>query len=270
MSRLVFILFAIFSINVNAATNKTGATVDWGYVGNKGPALWAQLNPDFKLCASGKHQSPINIPRKVRRADNALAIHYHPATVYIVEDGLTELQLGSQQTIIRDGHGIQINFQKNTVPEMATYAGNDYRLVQFHFHTPGETEWRKQSYPAEIHFVHQGKNGKALVIAVLVKAGAPSREMQNIIDHLPADHGQEHKMEPINPVSLLPENKHRYYSFAGSLTTPPCTEEGMQWVVMADTITASSAQIMLLRQAIGGPNARPVQPLNKRRVFLEG
>merc|ERR1712134_234477 len=46
---------------------------------------------------------------------------------------------------------------------------------------------------------------------------------------------------PFNPIHFMPYNKN-YYTYDGSLTTPPCTE-GIRWVVMQSTVTASNAQI---------------------------
>merc|ERR1712078_122143 len=44
-----------------------------------------------------------------------------------------------------------------------------------------------------------------------------------------------------NPIHFMPYNKN-YYTYDGSLTTPPCTE-GIRWVVMQSTMTASNVQI---------------------------
>jgi carbonic anhydrase len=267
--RLLIVLFlTLCSSLCVAATIDEGATVKWGYLGNKGPAHWGRLNEDFALCAKGKEQSPINISRKTKKSDEKLVLNYQPAPAWVVDDGQTELQINNDKIVYRDGHGIQVNFHEDQPKELVDFAGETYRLIQFHMHTPSETEMFKQTYPLEIHFVHQGSNGHALVIAVLVKAGAVNSELAKLITQLPVDEGKEYaiKTGDVNPIDLIPAKKSGYYLFPGSLTTPPCTE-GVQWLVMADTITASSAQIVTLRKAMGGPNARPVQALNKRRVY---
>lgn len=63
--------------------------------------------------------------------------------------------------------------------------------------------------------------------------------------------------------TLLPANKG-YYSFAGSLTTPPCSE-GVQWMVLKEPVKLGAQQIKAFRQLYNA-NARPVQPLNGRIV----
>ena len=69
----------------------------------------------------------------------------------------------------------------------------------------------------------------------------------------------------INASSLLPENLE-YYSYSGSLTTPPCSQN-VSWNVMKMPIEASAEQIEQF-MAIYQMNARPVQPLNQRTIEL--
>jgi len=257
---------SLLSLGAYADINDSGVKVKWGYIGNLGPERWGQLDPGFAACSKGKSQSPVNIPKKVKALPGALAIKYLPASVGIVEDGATDLLLNGTHTIIDDGHGLQINFHDKQNQETITVNGKDYHLVQFHIHTPSETEWHNQTFPMEIHFVHQSDDGTAAVIGVFVNGGEANKTLQKIIANVPKDKGIDHPLEndQINPGDLLPAQQD-YYSFMGSLTTPPCTE-GLQWIVMAKPITASPAQIVKLRQANGGVNARPVQPLNKRVV----
>ncbi|KAL4197115.1 hypothetical protein AMTRI_Chr04g186550 [Amborella trichopoda] len=62
----------------------------------------------------------------------------------------------------------------------------------------------------------------------------------------------------------------KYYRYMGSLTTPPCTQ-GVAWNVVKKVNTISRQQLSLLRAAVRGKaeaNARPAQPINKRRVHL--
>lgn len=56
-----------------------------------------------------------------------------------------------------------------------------------------------------------------------------------------------------------------FYNYAGSLTTPPCSE-GVRWFVLKDRITISHKQVDEFSHFVHGANARPVQPLNDRTV----
>lgn len=265
-----FIIAAcFFSGSVSAEKNEAGAKVKWGYTGSIGPANWGQLDPSFAGCATGKFQSPINITKKVTRSKDPLELHYQSAPMVIVDDGTTELMIGDVQTIINNGHSVQLNFPKNQQQETIVWNDERYRLVEFHFHSPSETQWHGQSYPMEIHFVHQGDKGHVAVIGVLVKGGDENPVLQKIIDNIPAEHGKPVSIasQSVNPIDLMPSSLS-HYRFAGSLTTPPCTE-GVEWIVMSDTITASPAQIVKLRKAAGGSNARPVQPLHGRVITYQ-
>lgn len=64
--------------------------------------------------------------------------------------------------------------------------------------------------------------------------------------------------------SLLPAARD-YYSFSGSLTTPPCTE-GVRWLVMKQPMALSQSQLDAFKAVMHHPNNRPVQPLNGRLV----
>ena len=67
--------------------------------------------------------------------------------------------------------------------------------------------------------------------------------------------------------SLFPE-KLDYFTFMGSLTTPPCTE-GVRWQVLKVPGTVSQQQLNAFKQLFP-MNARPIQPTNDRMVKFAG
>lgn len=245
------ILLSLVSLSAYAIDGTDN--VEWGYKGSTGPMLWGQLTPTFRLCKEGKNQTPINITKNVVPAEYSLTIHYGNTGV-------------DQENIVNTGHSIQVNFLP-TSNENIMIKGKTYKLVQFHMHTPSETQLLGRAYPMEIHFVNQAEDGSKAVLAVLANGGSENAELQKIIKNIPKGKNQTQPISgsPINPAQLLPKGTN-YYSFMGSLTTPPC-EEGLQWIVLKDPIQVSPAQIVSLRQAIGGVNARPVQPLKGRQIF---
>jgi carbonic anhydrase len=251
-----------------AVVNDSATSVKWSYKGVTGPSHWASLDPAFNLCAVGKRQAPIDIlTKKTPLSQLTFAVQYQPISVREIDNGTTQVQIGHDYFIIADGHSVQLNVPADQqARETLTINGRLYRLLQFHFHTPSETMLNKESLPAEIHFVHQGLDGTLAVVAVFVKVGAANHILQTILDKVPKEEGKEVSVdEPLDISQLIAVKKGAYY-FAGSLTTPPCTE-GVAWLVLADTITASSEQIAKLRKAANGANARPVQPLNNRPVI---
>jgi carbonic anhydrase len=260
------LVLVISSMSLSAYASDAAIKVNWGYEGNNGPEFWSKLDPSFKLCTTGKEQSPVDISQFAKKSGSTLAFNYEPAPIVIVDDGTTLLTIGKTQTLINDGHTLQLNFPGEFTKESISFNGKDYRLVQFHFHTPSENKQHGQVAPLEIHFVHQGDNGTLAVVGVFVKEGKENLVLQKILENLPIEKAKVkiNRNEHINPLELLPKN-HSYYNFAGSLTTPPCAE-GVQWLLMSEAITASAAQIEKLKIAINGNNARPVQDLNHREV----
>ena len=68
----------------------------------------------------------------------------------------------------------------------------------------------------------------------------------------------------IDPAGLLPASRG-YFTYTGSLTTPPCSE-GVRWIVLRSTATLSRREIATF--AAHYPNdARPIQNLNGRKVL---
>jgi carbonic anhydrase len=68
----------------------------------------------------------------------------------------------------------------------------------------------------------------------------------------------------INAKDLLPPTAG-YYTFAGSLTTPPCTE-GVTWYVLKTPVDISGPQLEVFAKIYKHDN-RPIQPLNQRVVL---
>ena len=57
-----------------------------------------------------------------------------------------------------------------------------------------------------------------------------------------------------------------YYSYAGSLTTPPCTET-VTWIVFTDSLTLSAQQLTMMVDRYDPDNYREFQPVNGRQVL---
>ena len=63
---------------------------------------------------------------------------------------------------------------------------------------------------------------------------------------------------------ILP-SRTNHYAYSGSLTTPPCTDEGVQWFVLKDPMHVTQQDVDQFVQIIGH-NARPIQPLRGRHI----
>jgi carbonic anhydrase len=88
--------------------------------------------------------------------------------------------------------------------------------------------------------------------------------VQAVWNNLPLEKGEELAARvPIDPAALLPAERG-YYTYMGSLTTPPCSE-GVVWMVMKQAVTISPEQIGVFTR-LYPMNARPVQAASGRMI----
>lgn len=217
----------------------------WEYEGKHGPAKWGDLEPGFSTCKLGKQQSPIDIRNASKTNLAALEFGYRSSTAEVVNNG----------------HTVQVNLE-----DAGTLAldGTPYKLVQFHFHTPSEEKIKGKAYPMVAHLVHKNSDGKLAVVAIILKQGKTNMALKPVFDSMPKSSGEKHALDvKFDPSDLLPADRG-YYKFMGSLTTPPCSEE-VRWQVLKKPVEVSKAQIAAFRN-LYKHNARPVQPLNGRKI----
>ena len=218
----------------------------WTYEGKENPAKWGDIDKTFESCKLGKEQSPIDIQTK--QAKKAALAPIQPA------------YKSSAGELVNNGHTIQINLADGG---MATVPSGGYKLLQFHFHTPSEEKIDGKNFPLVAHLVHRNEAGKLAVVGVLFKTGKENAALKTIFANLPAKEGKAPLAANMDASALLPKSL-AYYTYNGSLTTPPCSE-GVAWHVLKEPVEISAAQVAAFKK-IFQMNARPVQPLNGRVV----
>ena len=219
----------------------------WSYSGATGPEHWAQEDPLFALCGSGKHQSPIDIEKADTQALPPIQFMYQPIPLVVTDTG----------------HSFQVNVPAGSG---GIVVGEErYELVQFHFHHPSEEHIHGHDTAMVAHLVHKNAKGELAVVAVLIKQGSTNAFLKPVFDHFPAKGTPESAVAgaTVNLSEFLPA-QHGYYTFDGSLTTPPCSEH-VRWFVLKSPVPASAAQVQQFA-ARYPHDARPVQPLNDRTV----
>lgn len=238
---------AIWASAVGAPLGQEHAGHHWGYEGSEGPDHWAQLDKSFSACQQGHHQSPIDI-RTSKTADlPAIQFAYLPTPLHVVNNG----------------HTIQANYAPGS---FITVGDKRYQLIQFHFHHPSEERINGKGFAMVAHLVHKAADGALAVVAVLLEPGAANPMLASIWQHLPAHEGPEEKLDnlQIDVTGLLPQDR-AYYTFTGSLTTPPCTEN-VTWFVLKTPVRISQRQADSFGK-IYPRDARPSQPLYGREVL---
>lgn len=219
--------------------------VHWGYSGENGPQFWGDLKNAFGACSHGQEQSPIDIAKNAKTT-LGVQLKYKASSINPIDNG----------------HTLQFNLD----PGSSAILNNEtFALKQFHFHAPSEHTVNGVKYPLELHFVHQSPKGQLAVVGVFVERGAPNKTIEQLMTYFPEPgvHDLLHFKERFNPNSLLPQNR-KTFQYAGSLTTPPCSE-GVLWNVLTQAITMSEEQIKAFVDRYDA-NARPVQPLYTRII----
>ena len=227
------------------AAQASDKAAHWGYGGEHGPAQWGDMEREFSECKLGKEQSPIDIRHASVKKLPTLDLHY----------------AASGAEIVNNGHTIQVDLADGGVLNLD---GVPYKLVQFHFHAPSEEKVDGKASAMVIHMVHKSADGKLAVVAVLLKEGKANVPLTPVFEKLPQTEGKKTALDTqFSPADLLPVERG-YFKFTGSLTTPPCSE-GVQWMVLKQPVEVSKAQIAAFRR-LYPMNARPVQPLNGRKI----
>ena len=215
----------------------------WGYEGTMGPERWGS---EFPTCGKGKSQAPLNIKGPFVKGRISVAADYKAGPL----------------RMINNGHTVQVNVAAGSKLRID---GVPYDLLQYHFHRPSEEQIDGKPMAMVIHFVHKSAAGKLAVLGVLLKEGNENPGIKTLWNYAPTAEGPEVAPEEVvfNPTNLLPK-EFDFFSYEGSLTTPPCTE-GVRFFILKTPVNVSREQV------IGFPfkrNARPVQPLNDRVITV--
>ncbi|HZZ93771.1 MAG TPA: carbonic anhydrase family protein [Usitatibacter sp.] len=248
MKRLTFSIAISIALGLSMQQSAANDEAHWSYDSHHGPRQWGDMKEDFATCKVGHEQSPIDIHVKQAKAAplEAIRFDYKPAPLKIIDNG----------------HTVQVNYAPGS---SITINGSRYELVQFHFHKPSEEKIDGKADAMVVHLVHRNAEGKLAVVAVLVDAGREDALIKTLWANVPKE--KEKEASPagvmIDASSLLPASR-AYYTFNGSLTTPPCSE-GVTWFVLKTPLKASKGQIAEFGKLYPA-NARPVQPLNGRVV----
>lgn len=230
----VMIILALLIVMSGCTTNS-----EWGYGEENGPDQWSSLSDEYETCSSGSAQSPIDIKtNEVESAESSIEFSYMQSSFNVVDTG----------------HSVE--FEDESGQNNIVYNDEQYTLQQIHFHNQSENTIDGNHYPLEGHFVHTNEAGENLVISVMFETGANN----DVIGDNFTKVGEEVEFDP----SALVPSEQSYYSFMGSLTTPPCSEN-VKWVVFEQPQSISNQQLTEFKEYYTDNN-RDTQDLNGRVV----
>jgi len=220
--------------------------VQWGYAGLGAPENWAKIRPGYALCGAGKRQSPIDIRGGIRVDLEPIKFDYRRTHFRIVDTGHT--------VRVDVGEGSSINVM-----------GRVWPLDHFVFRRPGEERIGGKTYDMSLQLVHKDYDGTTAILAIPMERGAEHPVIQTLWNHMPLEVGME--VTPRDAVidlsGLLPQVR-TYFTYMGSLTTPPCTENVL-WLVLKEPVQISQEQIGIFARLYPN-NTRPLQPTHDRLI----
>ncbi|MEH6607621.1 MAG: carbonic anhydrase family protein, partial [Pseudomonadales bacterium] len=219
----------------------------WSYSGDSGPSHWGDLSEEYAACGIGKNQSPIDVELKD-----------------IVNAGLAPIEIhykGQITSILNNGHTLQANVEKGSY---MVAEEQEFKLLQFHMHSPSEHRVGGETFPLEIHFVHQNSRGEIAVVGALFRTGDSHENLRKIFSGAPLEGETIPSTLALTEIIKL-KSIPSYFRYNGSLTTPPCTE-GLRWYIFPTVLTVSKEQIAQFISVIGY-DARGTQPLNARFIL---
>ncbi len=252
LKNLLLITLAAFAFSVSCAAQTHHAMKGaWSYPSTNWP------NEYRVYCAQQSQQtiqqSPINLANAKQNTGMSLTFNYTGIPVP-VED---------------TGHYIEVNYGAGSPQNSVTFNGKTYNLLQFHFHEPSEHTLNGAAPAAmEVHLVHQATDGtkKLLVVGVLINKGSASQSNPTYDQIIAALNNHNQPAPVVNPSGMLPGGGQNngylastFYTYTGSLTTPPCTP-GVTWVVLTNSIYFSPGEITEYKYPNTSRGAQPSIP----------
>jgi carbonic anhydrase len=251
LSRCRAVVMAVAIGGAALAGSASAESDEFGYSGDKGPGFWGET-PGWEACAgtaATERQSPIDI-------DHVVADRH-----------LRRLQVELEETpvaLTNNGHTIEEEYEPGS---SLTVDGVLYDLTQFHFHTLSEHTVHGRHGVMELHAVFADpRSDKKAVIGMLYTIGRKNAFLSELLANgLPRKTGDEVTVPSqfVNLADALTDTS-RYYTYPGSLTTPPCSET-VTWFVLKGLAELSEDQFEAFRHILGN-NFRPLQEANHRVV----
>ena len=147
------------------------------------------------------------------------------------------------------------------------YKGHAFSLKQIHFHEPSEHTINGIRYPIEAHFVHSNAEiNEHVVLSIFGKEGSHHTPFYFLQQYLPIEIGETKSInKPFDITKVFPNNRDEFYTYRGSLTTPPCSEN-VNWIIYHNPIELSVEHVVQLKKHMPLNNFRDEQALNQRKV----
>ncbi|KUJ11002.1 carbonic anhydrase [Mollisia scopiformis] len=246
IATLPFFIGAIFACpqhdtHTNSPNKRATGGQDWAYEASYN---WGMVNPNYTTCQTGTTQSPIQLLLTQGLAQNHLP-NFSTSTYTLVPGTLSNWGYGPAFTV-------NTSSSISSAPSFTYLDSNSQNttlyLKGWHIHAPADHSVQGDRAKAELHLVHIDSSGaEAGVIAIRIDPGnsnseffsqfLPSSSSQNNITSLPSFNSQATLPMQLDIYQILREVNmfSDFWTYMGSLTSPPCTE-GIRWWVARNTL----------------------------------
>lgn len=287
LSQLLFFYLASSPTTTLACFTKRSlpaAEADWSY---DAVDHWADSNPSYGTCRNGSHQSPIALNSQSLLSNTTTTTFPHSPSFnytgfwtgnFSHNGNSLKFDLfpsSSSSSSSSTGTTTEEKEDITTLPALTTNNETFY-LSSWHTHIPGEHIIDGDTTEAEMHFVHIDLQSK--IRAVVAFRLDPSITTESAHSNFFAQLGpfprdpstSPRRVESFQPGLVwqdvgkgLVEEQGRYWTYSGSLTTPPCSE-GVRWFVVEEKFVLGDGQLQELLD-VSRFSARRVQ-----RVWRHG